>query len=416
MNQLVKSIVVLVGISSIFFMGTALADDAPDSKIETNFYIKHSGAQMKPTDEGDWLMVSGQTPHKTYTTKRKESLVEISNMLFGDPHFWTKLWSLNKAITNPYEVPAGTTISVSDATSDLPPSVGVTFNAFPDPTELGDIAGPDILGGSLNAEVPPSTHEKASAIDELPKSLPKWKYRNPDLITLDLDRPIVNIPVPVKNLDFFVSENKADAVGEVVGTEMNLTSAGEFQYIYVHFDSKPAEKNYTVIKDAGVVKGDFIKGSPMMEQVLGNIEILEPVNSDKGTYRALVVKALDNVSVGAKLVVGPMPTYAFSADDPIASQKATIMGGHFSQNRHIFGSDGIVFLDHGKSDGMIEGQVLPVYQYQRSRLDGKFIKENPQVVGKIKVVKVTDRFSTAVVLNSTGIIEVGDGTSPDLIH
>ncbi len=352
---------------------------------------------------------------KTYTTKKKESLVEISEMLFGDSQSWKKLWSLNKNIVNPYEIPPGTTITITDATSDSPPSLGFSFNPIGQ-EKMGTMASPDLLGYTLNVEIPPNSHEKASALDEIPETLPHWRFRKDasTLTKMQLGRVRPNIPESIKNLDFFVTENSTEGLGEVVGTEMNLNAAGEFQYIYVRLNKASNEKFYIVVKDLGEVQSSFVSQKPMMVQIQGSIEVLESVDVSKGIYRALVKKALGNVEVGAKLVMGRLPTYVFTVNDQLSAARATIIGGHFSTSRHLFGTESVVFLDHGKKEGLADGQMLPIYQFQRAKLDNNFVKEHPRLIGKLKVVKTTEHFSTAVIVDSISEIEVGDGTSPDL--
>ena len=60
---------------------------------------------------------------------------------------------------------------------------------------------------------------------------------------------------------------------------------------------------------------------------------------------------------------------------------------------------------------MAEGQILPVYEYHRAKLDDAFVKENPRNIGSIKLVKVMEHVSTAVVLNAITEIETGDSTA-----
>ncbi len=411
-----NSVKISVFVLLLALSGAVMADDSPDIGTETKLHDKYVGQALSPVDDGEWQMVSGQTPHNTYTTKKKESLMEISEMLFGDSHFWTKLWSINKQISNPYEVPPGTVISVTASGKDAP-SFGINFYPVREPEKMGDPASPDILGYTLNAEIPANGHERVGALNALPDTLPPWKYRaDPDgSMLLDLDRPIVTTPVAIKNLDFFVTEEIASEVeGEVVGTEMGMKTASEFQYVYVKLKNPGNVTNYTVILDEGEIASEFTSRKPIMVQVQGAIEVQNVIDSRKNIYRALVKKSISQVEVGAKLVLSTLPTYTVTSNDPLSSATTTIIGGHFNTIRHLFGAESVVFLDHGKSEGLSEGQLFPVYQFQRAKLDGKFVKENPMMVGHIKIVKTSNHFSTAVVTDSNHEIEVGDCTSPDL--
>ncbi len=82
---------------------------------------------------------------------------------------------------------------------------------------------------------------------------------------------------------------------------MNLQSASEIQYVFVRFENAPTAKNYVVFKEQGETEAMGTSKTPMIMNILGSIEILEPVDSKGGLYRAMVKKSLSNVEVGGKI-------------------------------------------------------------------------------------------------------------------
>jgi hypothetical protein len=391
-----------------------LADDAPNSNYEEKM-SKSFRSRAGHTDPADWAMVTSQLGEKTYTTHKGETLRDVSTMMFGDPSYWSKIWALNKNITDPFKLPEGTVITFRDGTIEAPPSLAVAMGKDLD-RPAPDVS-PYALGNTLNAEIPPNVHQRVSTMESIPSSLPSWDFGQPasKQMKLDLDRPIRSIPVAVKNLEYYASEQETPSEAQIEGTELKLKSASEFQYVYVRFQNAPTQKKYIVVKDLGEVSSDDSdQKAPIMTQILGKVDVLEPIDSKNKLYRAIVTKSFANVEVGAKLIAGDLPTYTVTADQGLSKAQAKIIGGRFHLRRKMFGLEGILFLNQGTGAGIAVGQLLPVYQYQRDRDDDLTIKENPRVIGKIKVVKTSAHFSTAVVVSSSTEIEVGDGTSPDM--
>jgi hypothetical protein len=98
----------------------------------------------------------------------------------------------------------------------------------------------------------------------------------------------------------------------------------------------------------------------------------------------------------------------------IGQAEARIFGGQFGVNRRIFGPDTIVFLNQGNRGGLSVGQVLPVYKNQGTRSEKNIIRENPRLIGRLKVVRTTEDLATAVIISANEEIRVGDGTSVEV--
>jgi hypothetical protein len=404
---------VLTLTAMILFGNRSLGDDAPNSDFEQKM-AKTYQARTSHTDPAEWTMLTSQLSEKTYTTHKGETLRDVSELMFGDPNFWPKIWSLNKSITDPFALPEGTVISFQGGTSDAPPSVGLAIMKDLD-RPVADVS-PYTLGNSLNAEIPPNTHQKAPPLQELPSSLPYWQFGRPTAtrITMDVSRPIRTPTIAQKSLEYFASDRETPFDGVIEGTELDLKAASEFQYVYVKFKAAPSQKNYVALREDGDVDTKDGLKTPIMTQILGTLEVLEPVDVKNNLYRAIINRALSNVEVGAKVIAGGIPTYTMEGGTASTNVRATVVGGRFSLNRHIFGNEGILFLDAGSSEGVNVGQVLPVYQYQRHRDDDIKIINNPLSIGKVKIIKTSEHFATAVVLSAVSEIEIGDGTSPDM--
>ncbi|MFN7262600.1 MAG: hypothetical protein ACK5UJ_02200, partial [Pseudobdellovibrionaceae bacterium] len=95
---------------------------------------------------------------------------------------------------------------------------------------------------------------------------------------------------------------------------------------------------------------------------------------------------------------------------PGPALKATIIGGQFERNRQLFGDESLVILNKGTSQGITVGQSFSVFKQQAVRLKKTASLQNSRQIGKVKVVKATENFSTAVVIQASDDIQVGDTT------
>ncbi len=285
---------------------------------------------------------------------------------------------------------------------------------------LGLAMGAYVIPASLCADstqkLPRSKRATAPPLSEMPKTFPQWSYRRHKSLPPTLAvGPVRRIPAAVKNLNFFVSDKPLKWEGEIVGTELNTSFATEYQYIYVYIKDLVNEKRFIVFKEIGKITSPFTNGKPVMNQILGSIEISASIDEKQKLFRALVTKTTGHIPLGVKLISGSLPVYSFLTQREITDMPGTIIGGQFNTEQTLFGSESIVFLNRGTSEGLAEGQSLPIYQLKRACLKKDPIsKEDPLRIGRLKVVKTDEHSSTAVILESSSFVEVGDGTSPDL--
>src|SRR5690606_10257900 len=67
------------------------------------------------------------------------------------------------------------------------------------------------------------------------------------------------------------------------------------------------------------------------------------------------------------------------------------------------------------NSGLQEGNALQVYKNQKVRNQKTLVENNTHVIGKLHIIDVQPTRSTAVVLNSTETIAVGDNTGASAI-
>lgn len=77
--------------------------DDPDLNIEKKFYNIYKVYNVNPTPTDVWSAATAKQTIREYVVQKGDTLWAISNILFGDPTFWPKIWALNKqGILNPH--------------------------------------------------------------------------------------------------------------------------------------------------------------------------------------------------------------------------------------------------------------------------------------------------------------------------
>ncbi|MGZ3774694.1 MAG: LysM peptidoglycan-binding domain-containing protein [Pseudobdellovibrionaceae bacterium] len=388
------------------------AGSEPDFSKESEFHRIYKTYNEQPTSDEVWGKAIGTKEAKVYNVQKGDTLFGISKTFFGDPYFWPKVWALNdKKILNPHEIKPGQNVEFFPGSMEEAPSL-----------ELGEEGKKSedgkkveaIVNATGNAAAPvrvaASKKKKSPLLLNLPPSLPQYKmgeYKGPAQLQLQLARS--QFPTPLQYLAYYISDAPVDGIGVVTSTELNSNTAGDYQYIYVRLEKMNGDKKYLVQKNGGPIsdpKNEDRKG--YMVEVEGEIEILERVNDQKNVYRAMVKKTIEPIEVGAVLVPGNIPTINSTVGEVISTVGAKIMGGQFDRHRTLFGSDSLVFLDAGSSQGLQEGQALPIFADERIRNTKAEAVANDRKIGIAKVVKVSQNFATAYIVKTTDDILLGD--------
>ena len=115
----------------------------------------------EPVEDWDKHVQSFNVETK-YRVKKGDNLYDISSILFGDAHYWPKVWSLNRSLTNPHEVQEGQVIYFDSGSLTKPPSIGFS----------GAESGSYILAESYKEPIIPKQTPKMH-IKRLPITFPK---------------------------------------------------------------------------------------------------------------------------------------------------------------------------------------------------------------------------------------------------
>lgn len=396
--------------------------DEPDLAKEARFHRIYKMFNQQPTSNEQWNTALGKSTQSTYQIQKGDNLWSLSQTLFADPNFWPKIWSLNSGtIENPHEIRPGKSLQFTPGTMGDAPTLAVTDSpAAPGTAEVAQTSaeptGPEALPVGPNGEPDFSKvkiqEPKRAVIPVVPppRSLPKWKYRgegDKEPLILELTQVNRNFGSPQMVLPYFATEGELPAFGEVVGTEGGFVSATDYQYITIKMSQALSEKLATAVRVTDHISAGKLNAEAKVVQVQGEIEIMETVNSREGLYRAMVTRSVAPIEIGAKLIAGPMPTYSVKEDGDVVNLDGQIIGGYSFRGK-VFGDDSIVYFNKGSRQGVTVGQIINIYKSVPVRVANSKVIENELPLGRIKVLRTSENFLTAVVLKANEDIRVGD--------
>ena len=115
--------------------------EGEDGDYEAYLHRVFKKYYQEPVSEEEWRNVAKGAP--SYPIQRGDTLWDISRVLFGDPFYWPKLWSLNSYITNPHLIREGNKLHIRLGSAESPPLV-----SGPD---ASGVSGASAFGGASGA-------------------------------------------------------------------------------------------------------------------------------------------------------------------------------------------------------------------------------------------------------------------------
>lgn len=415
MTKLLGFLSLAVCLSPVSFAGAASVKfDPPDLNFEQELhrqYLRSRGLADRPAITSDSYI-------ENYRIQSGETLWSLSQTLYGDGHFWPKVWAQNQSITNPHLIRKGHNLQFMLGSEDDTPSFrvseeddhGLELAASNSANPLIEIPPP---------EIPPKT------LTKVPKSFPEWQtvYKQmPVQITdekglLQQRKPLVGKTY----LSAYVQETALEPVGRFMEADLESSLPVVNQYVYVKVNKGtggPGQK-MLIVRDTGRIRKQNrqteMETRAYMIQVVGELELSEKVesedNEDWDVYRALMTKTFGLAGELAQtvgLISGAAEVVKLSFNGTPGSATAQIIGSHKSVSSSLYAAGDIVFLNKGSSAGLAPDQILDVYGDRTIRKRNTTVKFSPAPSGTIRIVRVTENLATAVLLSARDGIFPGD--------
>lgn len=315
----------------------------------------------------------------------RDTLWDISEHYLKDPFKWPKVWKFNPYISNPHLIYPGNTVRLTPG--------GV------------EILAPDDLKAEGLDKVGLEPGEQTLVLE--PEAIEETAPAAPAVIKA----PGVQDSTMARS--GFVTAEELDASGAIIGPKDKkiLVSGGDD--VFVSFKDKDAVKQgsrYTIYTVGRKIN------HPETGSFLGNeIEILGSLTVKKvaDAAEAIVDNSFKEILPGARLRPFTEPVREVEI-----TRASTDVSGFIVmalEGKENIASGDIAYLDKGRADGLVKGNVMrvfrPVPEVADPMASGKMVALPPLELGTLVVLEAGEDTSSAVVVKGVKPINWGDQVS-----
>ena len=383
-------------------------------EYERQLYETYIQYYSKRVSQGEWNEVIGNKD--TYVIQPKDTLWDVSRVLFGDPNYWPKLWSVNPFLTNPHLIQPNNSLGFIHGTEGTPPSLTV-IQGGANQAGGGSSASPPPLPDFLkkgSITVPPSNRKIKPILKNIPSSLPPLysaSDRKKEVDTMGIEFKKVTLPT-TSFLHYYMSAEPLYGQGIVSDKKEygSLFHVGQRVILEMREPVNPGQR-LIVVKDMGkLYPSSFGVRGPFGYQieVQGEVEIIGRVMDSFDLYEAKVTKSLNPIAIGSLVLNRNLIEFDYQTTDLVGNSEAQIIGvpGHKKQEKNVASPYSLVYLNRGLGSGMSVGQMYQI----KTNLDIKKKQEYGYDVklGEVKIVYVNERFATGLITEMSNPIYVGD--------
>ena len=378
----------LTGVYGLIFLLMSISAFAQDSSFEARMHRIYEQHYQQPILDDDWFKIVEGIQEQTYKVNVGDTLWDISEIYFGDGHYWSKLWSINKGITNPHLIFPGDTIIFSLGTFKEAPSMTVekleqTLAQTSDPTIMLE-TDPVVSSNSKFYSKPPNFFiespllnlNEGSSISVIPR--PQMQYKNEFYLTREI----------------FSAEPKVVATVKSIGGERMVS--GEFNRIILERDEiaiNPGDTLSIIDENPEYLKGGY------GVRILGIVKVTQ--NIGENLYEAEVLRQFDGILTGSAAITH-IPAYV-NMNTQGAPRELDI--SILSKDKEIWYTGDVVFLK-SETGNITIGDVLKIQNPFDKKID--FYTSN----GVVKVVSTNAPFATAVVVHTRTAMDRSSVSTP----
>lgn len=362
----------LVGVLGALAAGTVNASAAAQVGVYEDDEPRSLG-EARRSREGIRISgrVRGRIIPRVYTVRRGDTLWDVTGRFYGNPWEWPRVWSFNPEITNPHWIYPLDQLRLLAPDTEPPPPVGD--------------AGPRIV------QVRPARGAREGTV--------------------------------YLRQEGYLDEEALQQAGVVVGSPEDHMLLAPYDPVYIEFDESVRERpsgEYTIFREiATEERGPSEEGT--LVRIFGTVRI-DSYDAEQRTARATIIEALDPIERGYR--VAPMPRRfdmvpPRPADRDLESRVAATL-----RPRELLGDQQIVFVPHGREDGVAVGNRFFIVRSGDQWRDelasspnsaGASVEapERPEeypteIVAEGRVVHVRPNSATLMITRAVHPVEVGD--------
>ena len=396
-----------------------VSEDAPADTgadpYEQSLYETYVQYYSKRISAEEWANVVGGKD--TYVIREKDTLWDISNVLFGDSSYWPKLWSANPAITNPHLIHPNDSLGFIYGTEGTPPSLSIITGGGLTQTGEGVKTPsvppvPDFLKNKKIAV--PSSGKQVPVMRSFPSSLPPLKLSDKADVSMSdvgIEFKRMNVPT-VSFLSHYMSDEPLSGQGVIMGKKEygKWFHVGQKLILEMRDPVNPGQR-LAVIEDRGKLYPDaFGVRGPFGYQmeVQGEVQVIGRVPDSFDLYEAIVTKSLNNVITGSVVLTSDLIQFDYKPTEIAGNAEAQIIGvpTFGTHKKQVAAPYSLIYLNRGSGSGISVGQMYQIKanpSIERQMRYGYDIK-----LGEVKIVYAEERFATGIITEMSNPVRVGD--------
>jgi len=356
-----------------------------------------------------------------YIVKRGDTLWDISTRFLQSPWMWPKLWEQNRYIANPHLIFPGEPIALVGA-PPIPAAPVPVAEAPPAPVEEAPApAAPPVEPGvappPVVAAAPPPPPEEPTLLPEVvPGEVELVKIRPIEEVRPPVEKPGATIFYSRAGSAGFITPEELAAAGAIADSreEKKMLAQKDLVYINLGENSGVAVGDKFIIFDASQKVYHPITGSKLgyKTKLLGELAVKE-VSRDVST--AEITESYDAISRGNKI----KPIEPVTKEITLQPTTTELDGYIVDSKRPVglFGEDDVVYLDLGRREGVVPGNIFIAYRPAKKVSDpltGRTLLLPPEIVAKLVVITVQEDISTALVTKSRKELKRGERVKSDI--
>ncbi len=392
---------------------SAISEEAYLKELNTIFV----NYQRETTTPDSWSRLVEKIGDEYYIVRKGDTLWDISQVFFGDGHYWAKLWAVNYNIKNPHLIYPGKKIVFS--LSDVDPEVKVSFDgegAILDGKTSGNANDDDYVVKSKEFSfpgappVPKQNIKNSKHLTKFPESITgKSQAMYFDENGISIEIPPYDFDRPLMNIKSFLVSNKLKSFGRPIENidTRKVISNNQTGFLEIPEGASIGD-TFQSLAFEGVLKiKKGVKG--YRYRSLGEYKIIAKNLKDNNVYLAVLRNNVGQIDISKhnnlilrKGNIEKFQIYDAKISSPI---KTKIIGG--DENRSIYSNGSFVFLDQGQKAGINVGDFLYV-NIDRNNRELMEVRFSDRKVARLQVVHVSDYVSTAFVISSSLPLMIND--------
>ncbi|MES3038467.1 MAG: hypothetical protein V4736_11225 [Bdellovibrionota bacterium] len=371
---------------------------------ERKFFDEYRKYSAEPTDERIWTQAISQQKERLYLVQKGDTLWDVSRVLFGDPEFWPKIWSLNQGmIYNPHEILPAMTLNFYEGSALAPPTLsmgtttipqaaaaagGATINKDPDKIDtvggkVVDTSGATLLGKPGASKMP---------YRDVPENFTNYPLLNKSRqVEIPPFVPPPPRPQAHYNLRYMIVSNRPASVASLIelGRDNVFASIGDL--VDVQAKGQLTEERYTFVE---LVKS---KNDYYIYKYVAEAKIKESIGNSK--YVLEIINSQEPIPKEAILIAGEIPKIEMKPnEDPPDGRKYDLFEIPPLSQQEQATLQNIFFIRGGGE--LSPGMELTIESIENGR--------RPRIVGKGLIVQSSEKYSTLLVTESLSGIKQGD--------